>query len=411
MVEFKREKYSSEDRKEYTADMRYPLISNNVTREDVDYLIEFLKTSDRFTNGSKVREFEDAWSEWLGVKYSLFVNSGASANFLTLAGIKELYGDGEVIVSPIGWESDVACIIRAGLTPVFVDVNMHNLSANLEEVKRKITPKTRAILLIHVLGYNALSRELIDLCAERDIKIIEDVCESHGAVFIEDNKRIKCGTVGYASNFSFYYAHHMSTIEGGMVCTNDNRFYQYMRMLRSHGMSREMTDETIRNEFIQANPGVHEEFLFPVPGYNMRSTELNAVIGLSQIKRLDNNIELRRSHYDLFIKNLDADRFYTEFDHEGSSNYSFVVILREKDKKLFERITTKLREAEIEFRRGTAGGGNQIRQPYVKRYVPEVNAADYIVAEHIHEYGLYVGNYPDLKDEKILELCDILNNA
>lgn len=391
--------------------MKYPLISNNITHEDVECLIEFLKNSERFTNGPKVSEFEEAWSKWLGVKYSLFVNSGASANFLTLAGIRELYGDGEVIVSPIGWESDVASIIRAGLKPVFVDVNMSNLSANIEEIKRKITSNTKAILLIHVLGYNALRQDLVELCNDKDIKLIEDVCESHGALYNGADGWVKCGTVGFASNFSFYYAHHMSTIEGGMICTNNNEFYQYMRMLRSHGMLREMTDETIRQRFINENPGVYEEFLFPVPGYNVRSTELNAVIGLNQIKRLDLNIALRKKNYQRFIENIDQSRFFTEFDHEGSSNYSFVVILKNKDKELFNRITEGLKEAEIEFRRGTAGGGNQIRQPYIGKYVPDTKASDYPVAEHIHEYGLYVGNYPDLSEDLISELCVILNNT
>lgn len=391
--------------------MRYPLISNNVTKEDIDSLIDFLRNSDRFTNGPKVIEFENAWSEWLGVKHSLFVNSGASANFITMAGIRELYGEGEVIVSPIGWESDVASIIRAGLKPVFVDVNMRNLSADTDEVKKKITPNTRAIMLIHVLGYNAFNRDLYKICDENNILIIEDVCESHGAVFIDNQKKYKCGTLGFASNFSFYYAHHMSTIEGGMVCTNDDRFYQYLRMLRSHGMSREMTDNDLKDQFKTDNPGVHEEFLFPVPGYNMRSTELNAVIGLNQIKRLEDNIKKRQENYRLFINNLDKERFFTDFDNDGSSNYSFVVILREKNKELFKRITDALRKEDIEFRRGTAGGGNQVRQPYVKKYVINANPCDYPVAEHIHEYGLYVGNYPDLETDMIQDLCRILNNA
>ena len=176
-------------------------------------------------------------------------------------------------------------------------------------------------------------------------------------------------------------------------------------------MSREMTDASLKEKIVRENPDIHEEFLFPVPGYNMRSTELNAVIGLNQIKRLDDNISKRRHNYEVFIKNIDGKRFVTEFDHEGSSNYSFVVILREKDNDLFRRITEKLSEAGIEYRRGTAGGGSQARQPYVRKNFPEVNPADYPVAEHIHDFGLYVGNYPDLKEDMILELCDILNKS
>ena len=143
--------------------LNIPLISNNVKKEDTEALIEFLKDSDRFTQGPKVIEFENKWSEWLGVKHSLFVNSGSSANFITLAAIREMYGEGEVIVGPIGWSSDVSAIIAAGLTPVFVDVKMSNLAIDEEKVIEKINDKTRAVLLIHVLGFNALSDRLLNV--------------------------------------------------------------------------------------------------------------------------------------------------------------------------------------------------------------------------------------------------------
>ena len=159
-----------------------PLMSNNISQSDIDVLIQFLQTTGRFTNGPKVREFEEAWSEWLGVKYSLFVNSGSSANFMSLAGIRERYGAGEVILSPIGWSSDVSAVIAAGLEPVFVDVELNNFALKAEEAIAKITDKTKAILLTHVLGYNGMSRKLRDICTEKNIVLIEDVCESHGAV-------------------------------------------------------------------------------------------------------------------------------------------------------------------------------------------------------------------------------------
>lgn len=188
-----------------------PLMSNNITKEDVDVLIDFLKGTDRFTNGPKVYEFEQAWSRWLGVKHSVFVNSGASANFMTMAGIAQMYGKGEVIVPVITWVSDISSVIFAGHTPVFVDVDLKNMAMMEDRILEKITKKTKAVFMTHVLGFNALSASFVDTLREQEILLIEDVCESHG-VMVGDKK---AGSVGFASNFSFYYAHHMSTVEGG----------------------------------------------------------------------------------------------------------------------------------------------------------------------------------------------------
>ncbi len=263
--------------------LNIPLMSNNINSSDIAALTEFLQKSDRFTNGPKVREFEEAWSKWLGVKYSVFVNSGSSANYMTLAGIRERYGAGEVLLAPIGWASDIAAVIAAGMEPVFVDVDLKNLSMKEEEAIGKMTGRTKAVLLTHVLGYNGMAQKIRDICTDRGIVLVEDVCESHGAVF----QGKKLGSIGDVSNFSFYYAHHMSTIEGGMVCTDDEEFYNLMRMFRSHGMLRECDDKDYIRAVGEGHPELHPEFIFTVPGYNMRSTELNAVIGLNQLKRLD----------------------------------------------------------------------------------------------------------------------------
>lgn len=392
--------------------LNYPLMSNNILKEDIVSLINFLEHTNRFTNGPKVREFEKVWSEWLGVKHSVFVHSGSAANFMTMAGIREIYGEGEIIVPAVTWESDIASIIRAGLTPVIVDIDFKNLAMDTEAVAAYITEKTKAVFLSHILGFNGLSDKLIRILQEKKIMLVEDVCESHGAVFANEKKEAKkCGSVGFASNFSFYYAHHMSTIEGGMICTNDDKFYQYMRMFRSHGMLREADDLNFRKEWRETYPRLKEEFLFAVPGFNMRSTELNAVIGLNQIKRLDKNIEKRRQNYQVFIEHLNPERYYTDFDNKGNSNYAFVVLLRNPDEELFCNIVKILSEENVEFRRGTAGGGNQVRQPYVQNYVQGVSPEKFPRAEHIHEYGLYIGNYPDLEEEKILAVCQLLNTV
>ena len=387
--------------------LNIPLMSNNINSSDIAALTEFLQKSDRFTNGPKVREFEEAWSKWLGVKYSVLVNSGSSANYMTLAGIRERYGAGEVLLAPIGWASDIAAVIAAGMEPVFVDVDLKNLSMKEEEAIGKMTGRTKAVLLTHVLGYNGMAQKIRDICTDRGIVLVEDVCESHGAVF----QGKKLGSIGDVSNFSFYYAHHMSTIEGGMVCTDDEEFYNLMRMFRSHGMLRECDDKDYIRAVGEGHPELHPEFIFTVPGYNMRSTELNAVIGLNQLKRLDKNIEARRRNYQLFIENLDPEIYYTDFDGVGNSNYAFVVMLREGNQERFGRLTELLRKENVEFRRGTAGGGNLLRQPFVRKRYPEINPADFPNAEYIHQFGMYIGNYPGLEKEKISRLCGMLNEV
>ncbi len=387
--------------------LNIPLMENNINRDDTEALIEFLKSSDRFTNGPKVCEFEEAWSNWLGNEYKcLFVNSGSSANYITMLALYEKYGGGEIIVPPIGWTSDIASVVMAGFKPVFADVNLSNLAMNEDEIISKISDETRAVLLVHVLGYNGLTDKILKTCKERNILLIEDTCESHGATY----RGQKCGSFGDISNFSFYYAHHMSTIEGGMICTKDEELYRLMRMIRSHGMLRESGDSAYADEIAHKHPELHPEFIFNVPGYNMRSTELNAVIGLNQLKRLDSNVEKRRANYELFINNLDESKYFTEFDHEGNSNYAFVVLPRKDVVGLYGRMIEAFRKEGVEFRRGTAGGGNMARQPYIRKRFPSVNPKDYPNAEHIHENGVYIGNYPSLPKEKISELCRLLNS-
>lgn len=379
-----------------------PLMSNNITKEDVGALINFLQESDIFTQNRKVREFEEAWAKWLGVKYALFVNSGSSANYITMHVLAELYDPGEVIVAPLGWTSTVASVMSAGLTPVFADVNMENLSLNDEDVLKKITPKTKAVFLTHVLGFDGLTDRLLEELERRHILLFEDCCESHGAT----HKGRKIGTFGKASNFSFYYAHHMSTIEGGAVCTDDEEFYQYARMFRSHGMLRECSEE-YREKL--AATDTYPEFTFPVAGFNMRSTEINAVIGLNQLPRLDVNNEKRKENFALYLELLDSEKYFTDFNVEGSVNYAFILIVKNTDEERYERVCRMLREENVEFRRGTAGGGNIARQQFIRKAFPETNPADLPNAEYIHRFGIYLGNYPGLEQEKIKILCSKLN--
>jgi CDP-6-deoxy-D-xylo-4-hexulose-3-dehydrase len=390
------------------ATLDWPLMANNVTRSDLDLLIAHLQQPDpRLTHGPAVRAFEREWAAWTGTKHCVMLNSGSSANELTMLALRTLKGEGEVIVPPLTWVSDIASVLHAGLTPVFADVNPRTLGMDTEEILKKITPRTKAVFLTHILGYNALTRRLVDELARLGIPLIEDVCESHGATF--EGRR--CGSWGWASNFSFYYAHHLSTIEGGCVCTNDEEFYETVRMMRSHGMTREIDNTALRQSWGTRHPDLNPDFIFAHAAYNMRATELQGVLGLAQLPRLDANNIKRGENLRTFLSGLDSARFFTEFDQTGSSNYAFTLILRQADTALRDRIEASLRAARVEFRRGTSGGGNQIRQPYMRRLFPELNPQDFPRVDHIHSFGWYIGNYPDLDASLIPRLCALVNAA
>ena len=193
----------------------WPLINDNILQSDKEVLSDFILNSNRFTNGPKVREFEEAWSKWLGVKYSVMVGNGASANYITTAIVRELKGQyGEIIVPPIGWVSDISSVINTGFQPVFVDVDLKTMAISYETIKEAINENTKAIVLVHALGFNGINDKIIELAKEHDLLLIEDCCEAHGAKY--KNKRV--GSLSDMSCFSFYFGHHMTTIEGGMVC-------------------------------------------------------------------------------------------------------------------------------------------------------------------------------------------------
>ena len=386
-------------------ELNWPLMANNITPADLRGVADFVAGEPILTQSRKVLEFEAAWSQWLGVKHSVFVNSGSSANLVTLAVLKEIHGGGEVILPTLTWVSDITAAIHNDFDPVFVDIDPRTLGMDVEQILAKITPKTRAVFITHILGYNALNQRLITELKKRKIPLIEDVCESHGATF----KGRKLGVFGWISNFSFYYAHHLSTIEGGMICTDDPAVYEIARMMRGHGMVRESLSPETRARYIAAHPDLNPDFIFAFPAYNVRSTELNAVIGLAQLPRLDANNKLRSRNLALFLKHLDGKKYFTDFAAEGSSNYAFTLILRKSDPKLWAKVEKLLRAAKVEFRRGTSGGGNQLRQPYMRKLYPAIRPEDYPKVDHVHFYGCYLGNYPTLDPTRIETLCKLLN--
>jgi len=382
---------------------------NNILREDLDAVIEYLRQDDPIlTHGANVRAFEREWSEWLGVKHSVFVNSGSSANVLSMALLRiDHPGGGEVIVPPLAWVSDVASVLQAGFTPVFADIDPRTLAMDTGEILKNIGPHTRAVFLTHVQGFNGLTDTLLEELRARNIPLIEDVCESHGAT----HRGWRLGSLGWVSNFSFYYAHHMSTIEGGMVCTNDDLVYQRARMLRSHGMVREASDADLRGRYQRQYPELNPDFIFAFAAYNMRNTEIGGILGRSQLKRIDSIVRRRNENLVRFLARIDPTRYRTDFKLDGCSNYAFNLVLREADDDLVVRVMRRMRDAGIEFRRGSAGGGNQIRQPYLQQVVSPGHHLQFPNVEHIHFYGFYIGNFPDLEAEEVDEICAVVNSA
>ena len=384
----------------------WQLMTNNILQEDKKALINFIKSTNKFTNGIKVKEFEKKWSKWLGVKYSTFVNSGASANLISLHILKELKKNKtEVILPAFTWNSDVVSVLNAGFKPIFVDIQLKNLALDEEQVKKKINKNTAAIFLTHAMGFPGISSNFLKFIKKRKIFLIEDVCESHGAKLNDK----KLGSLGNISNFSFYYAHHMTTIEGGMVCTNSKQIDTIVKMKRGHGLLRDSQNNTLINKTKRKLKDLNSDFIFLTEGFNLRNNELSAVIGLQQLKRLDKIIKARNANHKLFINNLRKDIFFTDFDLKGSSNYAFQLILKKRNKRLFNKVLSVLKNNSIEYRVGSVGGGNQLRQPYLKSYNFKKKYKSLKNTEHMHFYGLYIGNYPHLNHKKIVNLCRLLD--
>lgn len=390
--------------------LNHPLMDNNITNHDFDKVIKFLKKKPILTQSIQVKTFEKKWSKWLGVKYSTFVNSGSSANFISISSLKYLKKNdkrNEIIVPPLTWVSDINSVILNGFKPVFVDINLSTLSMNTDEIINKINAKTLAVFITHAQGFNSLDDKILKYLKKKKIYLIEDVCESHGAKF----KNKKLGSLGIISNFSFYYAHHLSTIEGGMVCTNSKKLDEIIKMMRSHGMLRESGNKKFENKIIKKNKNLSPKFIFLYPTLNFRGDEIRATIGINQLKRLDYNNNLRKRNLKYFLKNLDDEKYFNKFRLEGSCNYAFPIILNTKSIKKRNFFEKKLLQSKIEFRRGNAGGGNQLRQPYLNTILNKktINYNNYRNVERVHSFGYYIGNYPSLTLKKIRSITNYLN--
>jgi CDP-4-dehydro-6-deoxyglucose reductase, E1 len=381
---------------------KWPLMKNNITLSDRLKLAKFVLTSDRFTNGKKVREFESKWNDWLGSKYSLYVSSGSTANYLLLSAVKELYGlkDGDkVLVPACTWVTNVGPVIQLGFTPIFCDINLDNFSfceQDLEHIS-KIHSDIKLIFVTHLIGFSANVEKYKKLFP--NALILDDVCESHGCKLPNG---YRTGSDSLGATFSFYFGHHISTIEGGMISTNNYELYDLMKMKRSHGLARESTRYA---EYIKQYPDISNQFLFITDGYNFRNHELGAVLGLSQLKRLDLYIQKRNQNYKKFVDIISkySIDFYVPLVPQTCSNFCFPLICRTKE--LADRLKVIFDEVGIEHR--PIISGNLLKQPFLSGH-KITTQKDNLNVDYIHNNGIYLGNNQFIGDEELNLLKSIL---
>jgi CDP-6-deoxy-D-xylo-4-hexulose-3-dehydrase len=377
------------------------LVEDTITNDEIDALADWLKGYPRLTKGALTEQFEEAWAEKLGTKHAVFVNSGSSANLLMLYALMESgkisRGD-SVIVPAISWATDLAPVIQLGLKPILCDVNKKNLAVCTDELRAVIKQHApKVLMLVSVLGLVPNMEMVQAICKEKDVILLEDVCESLGSKWGNRN----LGTFGLMSSFSLYFGHHLSTIEGGMVCTDDTETYHLLRSIRSHGWGREYPSaERERLEYEFNVSKFNSMFTFYNAGFNLRSTDLQAFLGLSQIKKWDTVCETREKNFRLYHSLIPEEMWKPTFNtYCYVSNFAYPLITTSR-----ASITERLTREEVECR--PLISGNMARQPlYIKHYGEEEY---YPVADTVHNCGMYLPNHPSLSEEDITRICNIV---
>jgi len=365
--------------------MRWPLMGETITFTDRLKMAHFALTAKKFTFGEKVEQFEHEWSTWLGAKHSLFVSSGSTANFLLIAAVKELYGlkNGDKVLLPAcTWMTNVAPIIQLGLEPVFCDINLYNFSFDLAEAKNiALKHDIKLVFITHLLGFSADNESLKKIFPKA--LFLDDVCESHGCTNLLGEKR---GSNSLGASFSFYFGHHMSTVEGGMVSTNNTDLYDLMLMKRSHGMARVSTRF---DDYAEAYPNIDRKFLFVTDGYNFRNHEICAVLGSSQLSRLDKMIKIRKRNHELFTEIIDSCPTLFYNIKNPATNSSFCLPFICKSPEIMKAMKKVFNRHGIEYRPVVAG--NLLTQPFLKDY--KIDTKRTITnADIVNNQGVYIGN-------------------
>lgn len=377
------------------------LVNDTIDTNDINNLIHWLQSNPRLTKGPKTVEFENEWSNWLGCRYSVFVNSGSSANLAVLYGLKlaNKLKNNKIVFSCLSWVTTIAPAMQIGLTPFLCDVDPYTLGIDVEKFEKLCQRENpAAVMIVHALGFPNNMEKLVEICQRYNVLLIEDSCECVGTTY----HGRKLGTFGFVSTFSTYYGHHFSTIEGGFICTNDFDFYNILKSIRSHGWSRDLDEVTRKN--LQLKYGIDDfrnQYTFYYPGFNLRSTDLQAVIGLEQLKKLDEFCKKRYANllkYDALIFNdewkIDIRKF------EFVSNFAYPIIHKKS-----AQIVEALAEAKVECRPLIAGSIS--KQPF---FYEKYGHFSFPFAEKIHSHGLYLPNNPDMTEAELAYISNTVNS-
>jgi CDP-6-deoxy-D-xylo-4-hexulose-3-dehydrase len=375
------------------------LVNQTITIEELQSLCSWIQTNPRLTKYELNDEFEKKWSEWLGRKHSIFVNSGSSANLAAFYAIK-LSGrlkNNKVILPTVSWATTVSPAIQLGLDPILCDCNLNNLGLDLEHLEELIDKHNPSLIVaVNVLGFANNYDRISQICRDRDILLLEDSCESIGTVAYGK----KTGCFGDVSTFSFFYGHHMSTIEGGMVCTDDDDLANLIRSIRSHGWDRDLT-ESVSGE-LKKKYSIDEfnsPYTFYYPGFNVRCTEIQAFLGISQLRNIDHTIQKRCDNFALYEKLLGHISFLSLESHSLVSNFCYPII-HEKSQK----ICNSLFKEEIAHRPLIAGSIS--KQPF---WTDRYGYQSLKNGDKVHEYGFYVPNNHQILPSEIEFICDTIN--
>lgn len=377
------------------------LCSDIIDKEDIDYLIDWLKDVPQLTKGKKTLEFEKKFSDYLGCKHSIYCNSGSSANLLMVSALHQMgrLKNDRVVVPQVSWSTTIFPVMQLGLTPIMCDCNLDNLGIDLDnfrEIVKRDNPA--AIILVHVLGLDSNIKEIKRICKENNIVVMEDTCESLGSEV--DGKKL--GTFGDCSSFSFYFGHHISTIEGGMVCTDDDDIADVIRMIRSHGWDRDLSESSrkvLRDEYDVCEFDALYKFYYA--GFNLRSTDLQAYLGLRQVDKLKWVVETRERNYLAYRGEL-SDHLWKPVKTTGQnivSNMGYPLIVENR-----EEIHRVLSENGIESR--PLVSGSMGTQPIWIDTYGETRMKN---ADVIQNKGMYVPNHPDMSIEDVKRVCSIVN--
>jgi CDP-6-deoxy-D-xylo-4-hexulose-3-dehydrase len=373
------------------------LAENTITHEELLALSEWIPNSPQLTKGPLVIEFEKKFASFTGTKHCVMVNSGSSANLLMAYSLLEgnYLKNKKVVVPAISWITTLSPFLQFGFDVLLCDSNNVNLGLDTQKLEEIfIKEKPALLILVHVLAHLNDMEEINRLCEKYDVLLIEDACEALGTSDINGKK---AGNLSLAGSFSFYYGHHISTIEGGAVTTNDTKLYNLMLSIRSHGWSRDV-DSNFKEEWKKEFniDDVREFYTFYYPGFNLRSTDLNAFIGISQLDKMDEIIKVRENNYNFYNKFLEGKYWKQESKFSELSSFAYGTIVENR-----MEVFNHLKKNDIEVRPLICGSMG--KQPFwIKKY----GHTPLEVADVIHDYGLYLPNHLYLDEEKIKFVCD-----